>query len=68
VAHWNEIRDEWRVGQARAINLRNTKEIVDRFEQTGDIVYWEQFISLLRADVRTEEFVALRTPLRRNDV
>jgi hypothetical protein len=53
MAHWNEIRDEWRVEQAGAINLRNTKEIVDKFEQTGDIVYWEQFIQLLGADVKT---------------
>ena len=47
MAHWNEIRDEWRVEEAR---LCNSQEIVRKFEETGDEIYWAQFIELLRAD------------------
>ena len=45
--------------QARAINLPNTKELIDKFELTGDIVYWDEFIRLLR-EVRCEKPVAAK--------
>jgi hypothetical protein len=33
------------------------EEIIDNFERTGDIVYWDQFVALLRAEVRRGEAV-----------
>jgi hypothetical protein len=50
---------EWCVEQARAINLPNTKELIDKFELTGNIVYWDEFIRLLR-EVRREKPVAAK--------
>jgi hypothetical protein len=50
MAHWNEIRDEWRVEQARLCNIPNSEEIVRKFEQTGDEIFWAQFIELMRAE------------------
>jgi hypothetical protein len=50
------------VEPARAVNLPNTKEIIDQFEQTGDVAYWEQFIQLLGADVKTGKNLPKKDP------
>jgi hypothetical protein len=45
VAHWNKIRDEWRVEleQARAIPYI-PQDLIDRYARTGDICDWERII------------------------
>ena len=50
MAHWNEIRDEWRVREMRLCKVPNSEEIVNLYEQRGDDAYWNQFIELMRAD------------------
>lgn len=47
MAHWNEIRDQWRVEQARAISYA-PRDLIDRFEETGDNDDWERVIDFLR--------------------
>jgi len=52
MAHWNEIRDEWRVEQARLCKVPNSEEIIGKYEETGNDSYWYEFIELMRADER----------------
>ena len=50
MAHWNEIRDEWRVEQAPLCKIPNSEEVIRKYEETGNDTYWYQFIELMRAD------------------
>ena len=59
MAHWNEIRDEWRVREMRLCKVPNSEEIVNLYEQRGDDVYWNQFIELMRADAVDRQRAAL---------
>ena len=44
MAHWNEIRDEWRVEQARLCKVPNSEEVIHKYEETGNDAYWYEFI------------------------
>jgi hypothetical protein len=50
-AHWNELRDEWRLEQMRVCDVPNSNEIIDLYEKTWDIIYFDRFCDLLRADI-----------------
>jgi phage terminase large subunit len=54
VAHWNEIRDEWRVEQARLCKVPS-EELIRKYEETGNDSYWYEFIELIRADKRRKQ-------------
>jgi hypothetical protein len=50
MAHWNEQRDNERLAQARAISLAVPfKELLGKFEKTGDIIYWDAFVREVRS-------------------
>jgi hypothetical protein len=49
VAHWDDERDKERVENLRKTSLAIThKEIIDKYEETGDDIYWYMLINLIR--------------------
>ena len=48
MAHWNEIRDAYLVDLMRGISYL-PQGLVDRYEETGDNVDFEEIIDFLRS-------------------
>jgi hypothetical protein len=51
MAHWNEIRDAYLVELMCGIKDL-PQELVDRFEQTGDILYFDEICDKIRASLK----------------
>jgi hypothetical protein len=48
MAHWNDIRDAWYVEQFRTLS-DIPKDLIDRFEETGDIADLAKLMDFLRS-------------------
>jgi hypothetical protein len=51
VAHWNEQRDERWLEMMNASPTAQTpegKQTIEDFHKTGDIIYWQRFVTLIR--------------------
>ncbi len=49
MAHWNEKRDARWVRMMQDCNYPEMAEAIRKFEETGDIIYFTQFIDHLRS-------------------
>jgi hypothetical protein len=47
MAHWNEVRDAWRVEKLRELTFLPS-DLVENYERSGDIYEWEAIIKLLQ--------------------
>jgi hypothetical protein len=50
MAHWDEERDKRRVQMMREcgwVAIEN-KDLIDRYEETGDDIYWAAFVDVIR--------------------
>jgi hypothetical protein len=56
MAHWDEERDKRRVQMMRECGPRavRLKDIIDKYEQTGNDIYWFQFVDSVLKDGRNE--------------
>lgn len=59
MAHWDEDRDRRWILMMRATALP-LEPIILKFEQTGDIIYWHQFIEEMRHLIYRGDFTYLR--------
>ena len=52
VAHWDEERDKGRVERMRDSGQLaiDHKDLIDKFEETGDPIWWYAFIDTIRED------------------
>ena len=50
MANWNEKRDKRWVKMMRECDelAVEHKDLIDRFEETGDLIFWSAFIDLIR--------------------
>ena len=49
MAHWNDERDTRRVKEMRETSLAiQCKDIIDKYEEKGDDIYWYAFIDEIR--------------------
>jgi len=63
MAHWDEERDAGMVKKAReCARTPQATRLIDRFEETGDIVYWHALLQELMNDIN-ERRTRVPTPL-----
>lgn len=52
MGHWNEERDRRRVEMMRKCGpvTEKHKDLIDKYEETGDDIYWVAFIRAIRKE------------------
>lgn len=55
MAHWDDERDRRRAKEMRECKLPGTEEVIQNYEETGDIVYWAQFCALIGKYLRARK-------------
>ena len=48
MAHWDSIRDQKNVEMMKQCNVIQAAPIIDSFEETGDPIYLDKFVELMR--------------------
>lgn len=52
MAHWDAERDRKRVEEMRQCEAVDLKYLIDKYETTGDDIYWAEFVDALRREAR----------------
>jgi hypothetical protein len=55
MAHWNDEQDARRVKLARNLPADKYKDLVDKFEESGDIIYWNAIVEKIMKDGKKDD-------------